>query len=57
MIRSAISDRSELVHVVVENLRKADECILFPGDATEDELQGKWIRAKEGAYVHSEDAQ
>ena len=57
MTRSAISDQSELIHVLVENLREADECVFFPEDATEEELQRKWIRAKEGSYVHPEDVQ
>ncbi|WP_455196261.1 DUF7511 domain-containing protein [Halovalidus salilacus] len=44
-------------HVLVENSGEADECIFFPEDAADNELQTKWILAKEGSYTHPRDAQ
>lgn len=52
-----ISSYPELNQVVIENSRTEDECILFPAKATDDELQTKWLLAKEGSYLHPKDAQ
>jgi hypothetical protein len=52
-----ISCQSELLQVLIENSREADECILFPEKATDDELQTMWVLAEEGSYIHPKDAQ
>lgn len=54
---NSLSSRSEISHVIVDNPREADECILFPRNTTEKELQSKWILAKKGGYTHLEDIQ
>ncbi|WP_152424863.1 DUF7511 domain-containing protein [Natronococcus jeotgali] len=52
-----ISSQSELIQVLIENSREADECILFPENATDDELHTMWVLAEEGSYIHPKDAQ
>ncbi|WP_226042446.1 hypothetical protein [Natrinema sp. DC36] len=54
---SDISSHPELIQVVIENSPEADECVLFLENATDDELQTKWILAREGSYIHPKDAQ
>jgi len=53
---SDISSQIELIYVLVETQQRVDECVLFPQDATEDELHEMWIRAKQDSYVHPHDA-
>lgn len=45
------SDRCELDAVVIENPRSANECVLYPSDATDGELETMWILAKGGDYT------
>lgn len=46
-----------LNQVVVKNSREANECILFPENVPDEELQTKWILAREGSYINPKDAQ
>lgn len=43
--------RSDLSAIVIENPHSADECVLYPSDATEEELKTVWIRAEGGDYT------
>ncbi|WP_152424862.1 DUF7511 domain-containing protein [Natronococcus jeotgali] len=52
-----ISSQFELIQVLIENSQEADKCILFPENATDDELQTMWVLAKEDSYIHPKDAQ
>ena len=45
-----VSDRSELSAIVIDNLSSTNECILYPSDATDAELETMWIVAQEGDY-------
>ncbi|MDG5821599.1 hypothetical protein [Natronococcus sp. A-GB7] len=56
-ISNDISSRFELLQVLIENSQEADECVLFPENATDEELQTMWVRAEEGSYIHPKDAQ
>jgi hypothetical protein len=56
-ISNDISSQSELLQVLIENSREADECVLFPENATDDELQTMWVLAEEGSYIHPKDVQ
>ncbi|WP_425607428.1 DUF7511 domain-containing protein [Halomontanus rarus] len=51
------SGRSELNTVIIDNPNSANECVLYPLDATDEELETMWIFAKEGDYIHLEDSQ
>ena len=44
------SGRSELSAVVIDNPNSANECVLYPSDATDEELETMWILAEEGDY-------
>jgi|GEM_PF-1749442 hypothetical protein len=54
---SDLSNNIGLNQVIVKNSRKANECILFPKNVPDDELQTKWILAREGSYINPKDAQ
>jgi hypothetical protein len=56
-VPNGISNQSKLIQVLIENSREADECVLFPEDATDDDLQTMWVLAKEGSYIHPKDVQ
>jgi len=49
---SDLSNNIGLNQVIVKNSRKANECILFPKNVPDDELQTKWILAREGSYIN-----
>ena len=53
----AVSGRSELSAVIIDNPSSANECVLYPSDATDEELETMWILAEEGDYTHLEDSQ
>ena len=52
-----VSGRSELSAVVIDNPSSANECVLYPSNATDKELETMWILAKEGDYIPLEDSQ
>jgi hypothetical protein len=54
---SDLSNNPALNQVVVKNSREANECILFPENVPDNELQTKWILAREGSYINPKDAQ
>ncbi|MDF9747630.1 DUF7511 domain-containing protein [Natrinema salsiterrestre] len=41
--------------VVIENPNSPDECVLYPADATDEELETTWVTAEEGDYVRPAD--
>ena len=45
-----VSDRGELSAIIIDNLSSTNECILYPSDATDEELETMWILAEEGDY-------
>lgn len=51
------SGRSRVSTVVIENSNSPDECVLYPSDATDEELETVWIVAEEGNYVRLADRQ
>lgn len=51
------SDRCELDAVVIDNPSSVNECVLYPADATDDELETMWIHAEEGDYTPLADSQ
>ncbi|WP_425499098.1 DUF7511 domain-containing protein [Natronosalvus amylolyticus] len=51
------SGRCELSIVVIDNPNSANECVLYPSNATDKELEKMWILAEEGDYTHLEDSQ
>ena len=51
------SDRCELDAVVIDNPSSANECVLYPSDATNDELETMWILATKGDYTPLTDSQ
>ena len=51
------SGQAELSVVVIDNPHSANECILYPSDATDEELETMWVRAKEGDYTSLENFQ
>jgi|AntDeeMetagen285_2_1112576.scaffolds.fasta_scaffold18031_2 hypothetical protein len=52
-----VAGRSELGAVVIDNPRSANECVLYPLDATDEELETMWILAEDGDYTLLEDIQ
>ncbi|WP_425494334.1 DUF7511 domain-containing protein [Natronoglomus mannanivorans] len=48
--------RSELDAVVIDNPNSVTECVLYPSNATNEELETMWILAKEGDYTHLADS-
>ena len=49
--------RSELDAVIIDHPHSANECVLYPSDATDDELETMWILATEGDYTSLVDSQ
>lgn len=47
--------RSELFGIVIDNGLALNECILYPPNATDEELETRWIQAMEGNYVRLDD--
>jgi hypothetical protein len=47
--------RSELSAVVIENGRGADVCILYPQDASDEQLDSMWILAEGETYTSVDD--
>ena len=45
-----VFSRSELSAIIIDNLGSTNECILYPSDATDAELETMWILAEEGDY-------
>ncbi|GAB7018498.1 DUF7511 domain-containing protein [Halostagnicola bangensis] len=45
-----VSGRSELSAVIIDNPSSANECVLYPSDATDEERETMWILAEEGDY-------
>ena len=45
---------TELDHVTVENDDAPDECAIFPREASEDELDRRWIVAYDDGFVSLE---
>ncbi|WP_425498574.1 DUF7511 domain-containing protein [Natrinema salinisoli] len=37
--------------VVIENPNSPNECVLYPSDATDEELETTWVPAEEGDYT------
>lgn len=37
--------------VVAENANSADVCVLYPADATDEQLETIWVRAEEADYL------
>ena len=44
------SDRCELAAVIIDNPNCLNECILYPSNATDNELETMWILAKGSDY-------
>ena len=44
-------DRCELDAVIIRDPSSVTECVLYPPDATDDELETMWILAEEGDYT------
>jgi hypothetical protein len=51
------SDRSRVSTVVIENPNTPNECVLYPSNATDHELETTWIIAEEGDYTSLSDRQ
>lgn len=49
--RRAAEQSVELDHITVENDGEADECAMFPREATEQELMTNWITAHDDSFV------
>ncbi len=45
----------EVAAVVAENTNSADVCVLYPADATDEQLETTWVRAEEADYTCVED--
>ncbi|RQG93090.1 hypothetical protein EA462_02485 [Natrarchaeobius halalkaliphilus] len=50
-------DQSSISAVVIENPYSANECVLYPSNATDEKLETMWVLAKDGDYTCLEDMQ
>ena len=49
------SGQSRVSTVVIENPNSPDECVLYPSDANDEELEPMWVIAEEGDYTRLAD--
>lgn len=52
-----VPGENRISSVMITNIHSADEYVLYPSDATDEELQTMWVRATVGDYTYLKDMQ